>query len=155
MVKSFLERNPKKQNPKKPVGDATDCEGFAVKNFHRAEAGDKNIKNHGLSFILVWCEQRGSRWFTTSAWQGRRTLKVFKYINMVLDGFLQHKDRYSKRGNKMYPKSGSFTTIPTDANLGNLNIFPFKVSSLFHAEPSFACFSFWILDYTLDVGWGF
>ena len=36
----------------------------------------------------------------------------------------------------MYPRSGRFTTIPTDANLGNLNLFPFKVSSLFHAKPS-------------------
>ena len=36
----------------------------------------------------------------------------------------------------MYPKSGRFTTIPTDANLGNLNLFPFKVSSLFHAKLS-------------------
>ena len=43
----------------------------------------------------------------------------------------------------MYVRSGRFTTIPTDANLGNLNLFPFKVSSLFHAKPLFVCFSFW------------
>ena len=56
----------------------------------------------------------------------------------------------------MYVRSGRFTTIPTDANLGNLNLFPFKVSNLFHAKPSFVCFSFWILDFFyLDVGWGF
>ena len=47
----------------------------------------------------------------------------------------------------MYPRSGRFTTTPTDANLGNLNLFPFKVSSLFHAKPSFVCFLFWILDF--------
>ena len=33
----------------------------------------------------------------------------------------------------MYP------SIPTDANLGNLNLFRFKLSSLFHAKPSI-CF---------------
>ena len=60
----------------------------------------------------------------------------------------------------MYPRSGRFTTIPTDANLGNLNLFPFKVSSLFHAKPSFVCFLFWILGFSIwmwagdfDFGW--
>ena len=62
------------------------------KAFHRGEARNKNIENHGLSFKFVWCEQSGSRWLTTSSWQARGTLKVFKYINMVLDGFLQHRD---------------------------------------------------------------
>ena len=46
----------------------------------------------------------------------------------------------------MYPRSGRFTTIPIDTNLGNLNLFLFKLSSLFYAKPSFVCFSFWILD---------
>ena len=56
----------------------------------------------------------------------------------------------------MYPRPGRFTTIPADANLGNLNLFLCKVSNLFHANPSFVCFSFWILDFFyLDVGWGF
>ena len=60
----------------------------------------------------------------------------------------------------MYPRSGRFTTIPIDTNLGNLNLFLFKLSSLFYAKPSFVCFSFWILDIFIcmwagdfDFGW--
>ena len=90
--KIIFGKESKKAKCKNPVGDAPDCEGFTIKSFHRGETGDKNIEKHGLSFILVWCEQRGSKWFTTSSWQARGTLKVFKYINMVLDGRLQHRD---------------------------------------------------------------
>ena len=60
----------------------------------------------------------------------------------------------------MYPRPSRFTTIPADANLGNLNLFLCKVFNLFHAKPLFVCFSFWILDFFIwiwaedfDVGW--
>ena len=42
--------------------------------------------------IVVIFEECRSRWLIIASWQARGTLKVFKYINMVLDGLLQHRD---------------------------------------------------------------
>ena len=60
----------------------------------------------------------------------------------------------------MYPRSGRFTTIPTDANLGNLNQFPFRISNVIHSKTFICLFFVLLLDFTLfmwtgdiDFGW--
>ena len=43
-------------------------------------------------WIVVIFEECRSRWLIIASWQARGTLKVFKYINIVLDGLLQHRE---------------------------------------------------------------
>ena len=43
-------------------------------------------------WIVVIFEACRSRWLIIASWRAKGTLKVFKYINGVLDRVLQHRD---------------------------------------------------------------